>query len=64
MSLKIFEREVGVAGGFNLKTVAPKIIADDGEPCDVGFMGKVSVGSGVISVEFEILEIHKSEFIG
>lgn len=54
-TMRLFEREVGVQGGFELRTVAPK--GPFVGPCDIGFMGIVSAGTGECSVEFELLLI-------
>lgn len=54
-TMRLFEREVGVTGGFELITPAPK--GPFVGPCDVGFMGKVSAGTGECSVEFQLLLI-------
>lgn len=51
--MRLVEREVGVTGGYSLDTNIPK-----GEfvgPCDIGFMGVMSVGTSECSVEFELL---------
>lgn len=58
--MTLLEREVGFSGGFDLKPVSPKMITLTG-PTDIGFMGKVSVGTDEASSEFEILEIVLSE---
>lgn len=52
---RILERDLGVSGGYNIKYTAPKgpFIG----PCDIGFMGNVTVGTAAISVEFELLII-------
>ena len=54
-AMRLFQREVGVTGGFDLKSLAPKgpLVG----PCDVGFMGKISVGTAECSVEFELVVI-------
>ena len=52
-TMRLIEREVGVAGGYQLMTHAPK--GPFVGPCDIGFMGKVSVGTAEVSVEFELL---------
>jgi len=52
-NMRLFEREVGVSGGFTMRTVAPK--SSFIGPCDVGFMAKISVGNAECSVEFELL---------
>jgi len=54
-TMRLVEREVGVSGGFNLKTRSPK--GSFVGPCDVGFMGKVSSGTAEVSCEFELLII-------
>lgn len=54
-TMRLFEREIGVTGGFELITPAPK--GPFVGPCDVGFMGKVSAGTGECSVEFQLLLI-------
>lgn len=53
--MRLVEREVGVQGGYALEFMAPKgpFIG----PCDIGFMGKVSLTSADCSVEFELLII-------
>jgi len=52
-TMRLAEREVGLTGGYNLMTQAPKgpFIG----PCDIGFMGLISVGTAECSVEFELL---------
>lgn len=52
-AMRLFEREVGVSGGFDLITRAPKSAFVG--PCDVGFMGKISSGTSECSAEFELL---------
>ena len=56
--MRLVEREVGVTGGYAITTVAPRKIGVG--LCDVGFMGKVSVGTSECSVEFELLLIDNS----
>lgn len=51
--MRLVEREVGISGGYDLTTVAPK--GPFTGPCDVGFMGVMSVGTSECSVEFEML---------
>jgi len=52
-TMRLVEREVGITGGYNLQTVTPKYLGAG--PMDLGFMGKVTSGSGECSVEFELL---------
>jgi hypothetical protein len=52
---RIVEREVGVTGGFQREYVAP--LGPFTGPCDIGFMAKVSQGSGFMSCEFDLLLI-------
>jgi hypothetical protein len=52
-TMRLVEREVGISGGYALTTVAPK--GPFTGPCDVGFMGVMSVGTSECSVEFEML---------
>ena len=54
-AMRIFEREVGVTGGYGHHFIAPKgpLIG----PCDIGFMGSISTGTAECSVEFELFEI-------
>lgn len=56
--LKLIQREVGLQGGISLSTVGPK--RGFAGPCDVGFMGKISVSTGDCSVEFELLIVENS----
>ena len=51
--MRLVQREVGVTGGYNLRTSFPK--GPFVGPCDIGFMGQVSVGTAECSVEFELL---------
>lgn len=54
-AMRVVEREVGSSGGFG-----PQWKAGKGPfvgPCDIGFMGVISVGTANIAVEFEILLI-------
>jgi len=51
--IKLVEREVGITGGYALKTISPKYLGVG--PMDVGFMGILSAGTGECSVEFELL---------
>lgn len=54
-AMRLFQREVGVTGGFDLDSFSPKgpLVG----PCDVGFMGSISVGTAECSVEFELVVI-------
>jgi len=52
-AMRLVEREVGIVGGYSLQTAAPK--ASFIGPCDIGFMGKISVGTAECSVEFELI---------
>ena len=52
-AMSLIQREVGVQGGIALDTKAPK--GPFVGPCDIGFMGVVSVGTSECSVEFELL---------
>ena len=54
-TMRLFEREVGVTGGYQVMPPAPK--GPFVGPCDVGFMGKVSAGTSECSVEFQLLLI-------
>jgi hypothetical protein len=51
--MRLFEREVGVSGVADLSPFAPKgpLVG----PCDVGFMGLISVGTAECSVKYELL---------
>jgi hypothetical protein len=51
--MRLVEREVGVTGGYQFKPLSPKSTFVG--PCDVGFMGVMSVGTSECSVEFELL---------
>lgn len=53
--MRLVEREIGVVGGYPYQPKAPK--GPFVGPCDVGFMGVVSVGTAECSVEFELLLI-------
>lgn len=53
--MRIFQREVGVSGGYELITPSPK--GPFVGPCDIGFMGKISSGTADCSVEFQLLLI-------
>lgn len=52
-TMNLVEREIGLTGGHSISYAIPKgpFIG----PCDVGFMGKVSVGTADASVEFELV---------
>lgn len=54
-TMRLIEREVGVAGGFDHHFEAPK----NGfvGPCDIGFLAKVTSGTAEMSVEFELLVV-------
>jgi hypothetical protein len=52
---RLAEREVGVTGDFQRNFPAP--LGPFIGPCDIGFMAKVSQGTGFISVEFDLLLI-------
>jgi hypothetical protein len=54
-TMRLIEREVGVQGGYDLRTKAPK--GPFVGPCDLGFMGNVSVGTADASAEFELLVV-------
>ena len=54
-TMRLIQREVGIKEGYNLRTVTPKGLFVG--PCDIGFMGLVSVGTAECSVEFELLLI-------
>lgn len=54
-AMRLFEKEVGIAGGYDLQSTAPK--GPFVGPCDIGFMGSVSAGTANCSVEFELLLI-------
>lgn len=53
--MRLVEREVGITGGYSLRTTAPKKLTDGTGPADIGFMGKVESGDSECSVEFELL---------
>jgi len=55
---KLIEREVGVQGGFSISFEGGKgpFIG----PCDIGFMGGVSVGTADVSVEFELVQLNSN----
>jgi hypothetical protein len=52
-TMRMVERELNITVPFNQPFVIPK--GPFVGPCDVGFMGKVSLTTGVASVEFELL---------
>jgi len=52
-TMRLIQREVGVSGGFTFMSKVPKKICEC--PCDMGFMGDISVGTSEASFEFEIL---------
>ncbi|WP_373031675.1 hypothetical protein, partial [Sulfurovum sp.] len=54
-TMRIIEREVGLSGGFGPQWKAGKgpLVG----PCDIGFMGVISIGNADIAVEFEVLLI-------
>jgi len=52
-TMRLVEREVGVTGGYVQPFISPK--GPFVGPCDIGFMGKMSVGTSDASVEFELL---------
>lgn len=54
-TMRLFQREIGVSGGYNLTSMAPK--GPFVGPCDIGFMGVVAAGTADVSVEFELLLI-------
>jgi hypothetical protein len=54
-TMRLVEREVGITGGYDLRTKAPK--GPFVGPCDIGFMGSVSVGTADASAEFELLVV-------
>ena len=51
--MRVVEREVGVSGGYQFTLITPTFLCEG--PCDVGFMGELSVGTAQASVEFELL---------
>ena len=51
--MRLVEREVGVSGGYGLVLEEPTFLCEG--PCDVGFMGLISVGTASASAEFELL---------
>jgi hypothetical protein len=54
-TMRLVEREVGIQGGYDLRTRAPK--GPFVGPCDLGFMGEVSVSDADASAEFELLVV-------
>jgi len=52
-AMRMLEREIGITTPFNQPFVLPK--GPFVGPCDVGFMGKVALTTGVASVEFSLL---------
>lgn len=54
---RLVEREIGVKSNFSIVYIAPK--GPFVGPADLGFYGKVGVGTGIISVEFEILLVQE-----
>ena len=50
---RMIEREVGLAGTLPMDFVSPK--GPFVGPCDIGFIGSVSVGTAEASVEFELI---------
>ena len=52
-AMRLIEREVGIQGGYVVKTVAPK--GPFVGPLDMGFMGKVTSGTAEVACEFELL---------
>lgn len=52
-AMTLIQREVGVSGGITMKTSAPK--GPFVGPCDIGFMGVVSIGTSECAAEFELL---------
>lgn len=55
-TMRLVEKEIGLSGGFELSTEAPKYLGEG--PCDIGFMG-VATATSEVSVEFE-LEVVKA----
>ena len=55
--MRLVEREVGVSGGYDFTLKSPNKICSS--PCDVGFMGEISVGTAQASVEFELLLVEQ-----
>jgi len=53
--MKMFEREIGVKGGFDHHFASPK--GPFVGPCDIGVMGVVGASTADVSVEFELLLI-------
>jgi len=51
--MRLVEREVGVSGGYTFSLQEPTFLCEG--PCDVGFMGEISVGTAEASAEFELL---------
>jgi len=56
-TMRLVEREVGVTGGYDLTLASPNFICRS--PCDLGFMGLISVGTAEASIEFEILLVEQ-----
>ena len=52
-TMRMVQREVNITVPFNQPFLIPK--GPFVGPCDVGFMGKVSLTTGTASVEFELL---------
>ena len=52
-TMNLVEREIGLTGGHNIEYQIPK--GPFVGPCDIGFMGMVSVGTADASVEFELV---------
>ncbi len=50
---RMIERDVGLSGSFTINYASPK--GPYIGPCDIGFMGNVSVGTADVSVDYEIL---------
>lgn len=52
-AMRLIQRDVGVQGGYDLSFRSGK--GSFVGPCDIGFMGNVSVGTAIISVDFELI---------
>lgn len=54
-TMKMIEREINVVNSFTKTFHIPK--GPFVGPCDIGFMGKVSVGTGEVAIEYELILI-------
>ena len=52
-AIRMVERDVGVVGATNISFSVP--LGPFPGPCDIGFMGRVTLTTGDVSVEFELL---------